>query len=171
MRIRETYFTKSMALMLLLAISFSSTTSAQSNSDACHIYLVDVKAAQKAYESLDPNANQAAQAKALSSGVKILGEFTTIVGEEELTTKTYPFPNSKLVVTASVYYTDESMPVSSMMLAIVVSDKPFKSALRESNNAVAEVSYDDHPKIARVRKYLDVDGRSYLIGLQCNSKK
>ena len=159
-----------LGLVALLLISFSGPATAQSGTDACHVYLVDVKAAEKAYQSLSPNATAADQAKALSSVMKILGEFSTKVGEEELTTRSYPFPDSKLVVTASVFYTDESMPADSVTLAIVVSDKALKDALQAPNNAVAEVNYTDSTKIVRVRKYLDVNGRLYLIGLQCNSK-
>lgn len=160
-----------LSLIALMITLSSGAALAQSKADACHVYVVDLKAAEKAYASLSPNASPEAQAKALSSVMKILGEFQTVVGEEELTTKSYPFPESKLVITASVFYTDESMPAESMMLGLVVSDKALKDALSAPNNAVAEVNYDQHTKIVRVRKYLDVMGRSYLIGLQCNIKK
>jgi hypothetical protein len=162
---------KAFSLVAVMIAVLSSAVLAQSKGDACHVYLVDVKAAEKAYASLSPTASEEAQAKALSSVMKILGEFTTVVGEEELTTKSYPFPESKLVVTASVFYTDESMPGDSMTLGIVVSDKALKDALSASNNAVAEVNYDGNTKIVRVRRYMDVNGRSFLIGLQCNLKK
>lgn len=155
---------------LLLMALISSAAIAQTGGDACHVYVVDVKAAEKAYASLGASASQEAQAKALSSVMKILGEFSTVIGEEELTTKTYPFPDSKLIITASVFYTDESMPADSMMLGLAVSDKALKDALSAPNNAVAEVNYDQNTRIVRVRKYLDVNGRSYLIGLQCNMK-
>jgi hypothetical protein len=151
-----------LCLIAPLLISFSGFAAGQSGADACHVYLVDVKGAEKAYQSLSPNATAADQTKALSSVMKILGEFSTKVGEEELTTKSYPFPDSKLVITASVFYTDESMPADSVILAIAVSDKAMKDALQAPNNAVAEVNYADSTKIVRVRKY--------LIGLQCNSK-
>lgn len=156
---------------LLLIALISSAAIAQSNGDACHVYVVDLKAAEKAYASLSPNATQEAQSKALSSVMKILGEFSTVIGEEELTTKSYPFPESKLIITASVFYTDESMPAESMMLGLAVSDKALKDALSAPNNAVAEVNYDGNTKIVRVRKYMDVNNRSYLVGLQCNHKK
>ncbi|MDT4966174.1 MAG: hypothetical protein QOJ64_911 [Acidobacteriota bacterium] len=157
-------------LIALLLTSFSGFAIGQGGTDACHVYLVDVKGAEKAYQSLSPNATAADQAKALSSVMKILGEFPAKVGEEELTTKSYPFPDSKLVITASVFYTDESMPADSITLAIAVADKALKDALQASNNAVAEVNYSDSTKIVRVRKYLEVNGRTYLIGLQCNNK-
>ena len=153
-----------------MLILISASAAAQGNTDACHVYWVDVKAAQQAFDKLGTNASQQAQSRALSSVMKILGEFTAKVGEEELTTKSFPFPESKQVITASVYYTDESMPATSVMLAIVISDKAQESALSSANNAVAEVNYDENTKAVRVRKYVEMNGRFFLVGLQCNRK-
>jgi hypothetical protein len=161
---------KKLGLIAVMIVVLSGAALAQSNGDSCHVYFVDVSAAEKAYKSLPPDATQEAQAKALSSVMKILGEFTTVVGEEELTTRSYPFPDSKLTITASVFYTDESMPAESMMLGLVVSDKALKDALSAPNNAVAEVNYNENTKIFRVRKYVEVNGHNYLVGLQCNHK-
>jgi len=161
---------RKLILIAVMITVLSNAALAQSNTDSCHVYFVDVSAAEKAYKSLPSDATQEAQAKALSSVMKILGEFRAVVGEEELTTKSYPFPDSKLMITASVFYTDESMPAESMMLGVVVSDKALKDALSAPNNAVAEINYNENTKIFRVRKYVEVNGRSYLIGLQCNHK-
>jgi hypothetical protein len=161
---------RKLILVAMVIAVLSGAALAQSNSDACHVYFVDVSAAEKAYKSLPANATQEAQAKALASVMKILGEFQAVVGEEELTTKSYPFPDSKLLITASVFYTDESMPAESMMLGLVVSDKALKDALSAPNNAVAEVNYNESTKIFRVRKYLELNGHNYLVGLQCNHK-
>ena len=163
-------FIRRFSFALLMIALVSGAALAQNSADACHVYFVDVSAAEKAYKSLPANATQEAQAKALSSVMKILGEFQTIVGEEELTTKTYPFPDSKLVITASVFYTDESMPAASMMLGLVVSDRALKDALSAPDNAVAEVNYNENTKIFRVRKYVELNGHNYLVGLQCNHK-
>ena len=163
-------FIRRFSFALLMIALVSGAALAQSRADACHVYFVDVSAAEKAYKSLPANATQEAQAKALSSVMKILGEFQAVVGEEELTTKTYPFPDSKLVITASVFYTDESMPAESMMLGLVVSDRALKDALSAPNNAVAEVNYNENTKIFRVRKYVELNGHNYLVGLQCNHK-
>src|SRR3954467_9129879 len=110
------YFIKRLGLVIMMAALTSVAAIAQRATDACHVYVVDVKAAQKAYESLGSNSSQEVQAKALSSVMKILGEFPAVVGEEELTTKSFLFPESKLVVTASVFYTDEPMPADSITL-------------------------------------------------------
>jgi hypothetical protein len=161
---------KRIIVVAALFLSASVAAVAQNNSDSCHIYLVDVKAAEQAYKSLPPNASPEVQARALASVMKILGVFPTKVAEEELTTKTFPFPDSKLVITASVFYTDESMPADSITLGLVVSDKAEKNAISAPNNAVSEVNYDGNTKIVRVRKYVDVNGRNFLVGLQCDSK-
>jgi hypothetical protein len=161
---------KGLGLAIMMGALTSITAIAQSATDACHVYVVDVKAAQKAYESLGSNSSQEAQAKALASVMKILGEFPAIVGEEELTTKSFLFPESKLVVTASVFYTDESMPADSITLGLVVSDKAVKDAIGAPNNAAAEANYTEQTKIVRVKKYVEVNGRSFLVGLQCDHR-
>jgi hypothetical protein len=161
---------KKIGFVIWLALLISRTSFAQGSTDACHVYWVDVKAAQQAFESLGKNATRQAQARALSSVMRILGEFTAKVGEEELTTRSFPFPDSKQVITASVFYTDESMPHESVMLAVVISDKAQESALSAPNNAVAEVNYDQNTKAVRVRKYVEMQGRFFLVGLQCNRK-
>jgi hypothetical protein len=162
---------KRFSIVAFILLSISSAAFAQNSSDSCHVYLADTKAAQKAYETLTPNSSQEAVAKALASAMKILGVFPTVVGEERLTTKSFPFPDSKLVITASVFYTDESMAADSITLGIVISNKEEKNAIAAPNNAVSEVNYDGNTKIVRVRKYADVNGRNFLVGLQCDIKK
>ncbi|MCA1566207.1 MAG: hypothetical protein LC803_11330 [Acidobacteria bacterium] len=153
--------------MLLL----SNVAVAQSQSDACHVYVVDVAKARKAFENFRETGNAQADAKAMSVGQTLFPEFRTVIGEEELTTKTYPFPGSNLVITASVFYTDESMPAESMLLGIVVSNKAQANAISAEENAVAEVVYDEHTDIVRAKKYMNVRGRSYLVGVECRCKE
>jgi hypothetical protein len=83
----------------------------------------------------------------------------------------YSFPGTKLIVTATVYYTDESMASKkaqdSMELGIVVGPKAEQEALSAMNNAVAEVTYDAATDKVRIKKFLIVEGRTYLVGLEC----
>jgi hypothetical protein len=106
-----------------------------------------------------------------SSGSSEFEPFPTKVGEEELTTKSCPFPGLKKFITASVFYTDESMASTnngdSMLLAVVVADKAYPNAISASDNAVAEVSYNDNSDAARVKRNVLVNGRKYLVGLEC----
>ena len=103
----------------------------------------------------------------MEAGTTIVGTFSTKVGEEELTTKTYRLPGSRLIVTASVFYTDESMPRDSILLGLAISDKAEADAIGALNNAVAEAAYDDHFAAVRVKKLAIVNGRRWLVGLEC----
>ena len=152
----------------------------QSEGDKCHVYVVDVKAAQQFNEKTDLDAfmkksklEQEAIMNAAGMG-KMFDEFQTKVGEEELTTKTYPFPKGKHVITASVFYTDESMGSTdhqdSMIIGISVAAKASDNALSAPDAAIAEVSYDEHTDAVRVKKNVVLDGRLYLVGLECRCR-
>jgi hypothetical protein len=154
-------------LAFIFILCLSNAAVAQS-SDQCHVYVVDVAVARKAFENFRPTGDEKVDARAMQAGTTILGMFSSTIGEEVLTTRTYPFPGSKLIVTASVYYTDEMMPGESMLLGIVVSEKAQESALYSGNNAVAEVAYDEQTRTVRAKKMIEVNGRSYLVGLQCD---
>jgi hypothetical protein len=143
---------------------------AQGHSDVCHVYVVDVEKARKAQEISDEKALE----KALAEAETVFPEFSTVVGEEELTTKTYTFPGGGLFIKAQVFYTDESMAsadsANSMLLSIIVSPKPQKSELLSVDNALAEVTYNNSTDTVRVKKYIKVRRRSYLVGLECHAK-
>jgi hypothetical protein len=167
-------------ITLTCLLLFGSLASAQSNSDTCHVYVVDVKATQEFSEKTDMDAlmqkskkEQEAIAKAAGLG-KTFDEFLTKVGEEELTTKTYAFPNGNGVITASVYYTDESMASTgfsdSMLLAISVAAKASDSALVAPDAAITEVSYNENTDAVRVKKKMILNGREYVVGLECRCK-
>ncbi|HEY0386417.1 MAG TPA: hypothetical protein VGC64_10415, partial [Pyrinomonadaceae bacterium] len=161
-------------LFFLLAamLLFARMVSAQSSNDACHVYLIDYEAAQKASAAYEQATTDKQRAQASDNGwIKILGEFPAQVGEEQLTTKTFALPGSKSVITASVFYTDEMMPSittsDSMLLGIVVADKPQDNAIFAPHNAVAEVSYNQFTDTVRVKTNIKIGGRTVLVGLQC----
>jgi len=167
-------------LMFLLLVS-AGPSFAQSNADTCHVYVIDVEATQRFREKTDLDAfmakskqEQEAILKASGAG-KTFDEFTPKVGEEELTTRTYPFPKGKHVITASVFYTDESMRSTaggdSILLAISVEDKAAADALSAPAAAIAETTYDDNTDTVRVKKNITLDGRFYVVGLECRCKK
>jgi hypothetical protein len=165
---------KILILANLLILSLSSIAVAQNQGDRCHVYVVDVEKARKAFDNFRETGDAAADAKALSVGQTVFPEFRTVIGEEKLTTKSYPFPESKLIITASVFYTDESMASSegadSMLLGIIVSPKAEKDALSLENNSAAEITFNDRDTV-RVKKYEKVNGRLYLIGIECRCKE
>src|SRR6266576_3405128 len=120
------------ALVILMILTVAT---AQTRVDRCHVFVVDVKKSGKAINSFRETGN--AGAKAISIGQKMFPEFRPVIGEEELTTKTYRFPGSNLIITASVFYTDESMASSqtnnSLTLGITVSRKAAADATSGEN--------------------------------------
>jgi hypothetical protein len=144
---------------------------AQGTPDACHVYLIDQKVAERALDKIIESKNKEEQVALLSAGVTILGKFSTVHGEEELTTKAFRIPKSKLFVTASVYYTDEVLPTkygASITLALSVATKPQKNAMASLNNTSMEVPDSVDLDIFRVKQNIRVNGRLYLLGLQCD---
>ena len=133
-----------------LALVLSSNNAlAQRGSDNCEMYVVDVDLKKEV----------------------MLEKFTTDIGEEVLTNKSYPLSKTGLVVTASVYYTDESMAsthgLDSMMLGVAVSKKALPNAFSTPNNAVAEVTLATLD-VVRAKMYYKVNSKTYLIGVQCS---
>jgi len=147
------------------------------NTDKCHVYVVDTALSLKFQAELE-NAKEADYPKieAKYKDVETTFPFEATVAEEEQTTKHFPFPNSKLFITASVYYTDEMMASEtgsdSITLGIFVSPKKPESAIGLENvgNAVADIAYNQLTSKVRVKHYVIVNGKEYLVGLECESK-
>ncbi|HSS21545.1 MAG TPA: hypothetical protein VLL54_15840 [Pyrinomonadaceae bacterium] len=167
-----------LALFCLFLLTAAAT--AQSNGDTCHVYVIDVKNTEQFRKTADfdefvkkSKQEQEAIMKAAAVG-KTYDEFVTDVGEEHLTTKTFPFPTGKQVITASVFYTDESMRSSnhqdSILLGISVGAKAASDALSEPDAAIAEISYDDNTDTVRVKRSMLVNSRRYVVGLECRCK-
>jgi uncharacterized membrane protein affecting hemolysin expression len=140
---------------------------------------LDLAKSSRALKTAEKAASEAAVAKALAAAQTIFPEFQPTIGEEELTTKHYSFPGSKLVITASVYYTDESMAShgesaaasrnDSMLIGIYVANRGKASAIEpQAGNAITEVTYDQHTNKIRAKQHVKVRGRMYLVGLECD---
>ena len=173
---------KRLSAALLAVLAAACVASAQSegtlrtqgDGDLCHVYVVDVLKARKANDEYRDTGDPQRDFRALAAAQVVFPEFRTVHGEEELTTKSYRFPRSRLYLTAGVFYTDESMPsaagADSMLLAVAVSRRPLKDVFGAENNAVAELT-SATADAARVKQYVRVGGRLYLLGLQCNRKE
>jgi hypothetical protein len=152
-------------IAILITLGFAATTQAQG--DVCHVYVVD-----SALASSYDNASEKEQARLAKAAQTIFPEFHPTIGEEELTTKTYRFPQSKLIITASVFYTDESLrsikSADSIMVGIVVSPKKLRDALSATNNAVAEATYTSEPITVKAKKFVRVNNRLYAVGIECH---
>jgi hypothetical protein len=98
--------------------------------------------------------------------------FKTIGGEEELTNRTFRIPSTRLIVTASVFYTDESMASNagfdSMRLGLSVSRKAQSQAFGSPNNAVAEITLNTFDT-AQVYTNTYVNGRHLLVLMECRN--
>ena len=163
----------------LLLIFLAYGAAAQTGTDKCHVYVVDLAKSTRALKAVEKAESEEAIAKALSAAQTIFPEFQPTIGEEELTTKHYPFPGSKLVITASVYYTDESMAShgegasdsrnDSMLIGIIVANRGKASAIEpQAGNAITEVTYDQYTNKIRAKQHVKVRGRMYLVGIECD---
>src|SRR3989337_426308 len=94
------------AAVILFFLTSCGVSFAQEGDD-CHVYLLDVEASRAALEEYFKTHDEK-KLKATPNLERILGAFSTEIGEERLTTRHFPIPRSKLIVTASVFYTDES---------------------------------------------------------------
>jgi len=158
----------------------ASAAFAQSGTDTCHVYVVDVRATERFREKTDFDAfvqksKPEQEAIVTAAGVgKTYEDFATTVGEEELTTKTYAFPKRKQVITASVFYTDESLSSTrrrdSMLIGLSVAAKATEDAISAPDAVVAEISYDENTDVVRIKKNIVLDGRPYVVGMECRCK-
>jgi len=101
---------------------------------------------------------------------KELGAFDTDIYEEELTTKSFRLPNTKLYVVASVWYTDESMAgedsQDSVSLQLTISPAPRRDILSGLRFAGAEVLSKNF-EVARVTTMYKSRGRNFYIVMEC----
>jgi len=157
----------SSSVIVAIFIGLSLAATARAQRDVCHVYVVDTALARQ-YE----DASEKERERLAKMAQTIFPEFRPTIGEEELTTKTYRFPRSKLIITASVFYTDESLPsvksADSILVGIVVSSKKQREALSADNNAVAEATYTSEPITVRAKTFVRVSNRSYAVGIECH---
>jgi hypothetical protein len=157
-------------LAILIVLVLAETTQAQAQDDVCHVYVVDSALADRYRE-----ASEKEQVRLAKLAETVFPEFHPKIGEEELTTKTYRFPRSKLIITASVFYTDESLrsvkSADSINVAVVVSSRRRQEALSADNNAVAEATYTGEPLTIRARKFVLVNKRWYVVGIECHCRE
>ena len=165
------------ASLLLILLVYG--VAAQTEVDKCHVYLVDLAKSRHALRTGTLAESDTALTSALSEAETIFPEFQPKIGEEELTTRHYSFPGNKLVITASVYYTDESMAShgegttgsrnDSILIGIAVANRGKASAIEpQAGNAITEVTYDQYTNKIRAKQHVNVGGRMYLVGIECD---
>ena len=155
--------TRTFILAALLLIFCVSDVLAQGirYSDRCTVGVVDVTGIRTPNLESDSPPNLKA---------KELGAFDTVIYEEELTTKSFRLPETKLYVVASVWYTDESMAgensQDSVSLQLTISPKPKRDILSGLHFAEAEVLSKNFD-VARVTTIYKTRRRSFYIVMEC----
>jgi len=141
---------KAFVLKCLLVICASTTFAQSSNSDSCAVRAVDLQNKKAA----------------------LLGSFSTIVGEEELTTKAFKLPRTSLYIVAGVFYTDESMAsekgLDSVMLELALSKGKQRDVLRSLSWAAAEMPLSTFD-VGRVSMLIKINGRAQLVVMECKN--
>ncbi len=126
------------------------------NSDRCEVI------------SLDVTGKKPAQCEHLQG--KQLGTFDTVIAEEQLTTKMYRLPKTKLFVVASVLYTDESMAskkgADSISLQLSVSTKRKRDILKNLVYSDAEVPLNGFD-VGRVTAMIKTGRRTFMLMMEC----
>jgi hypothetical protein len=139
---------KSIYFVILLFLCVSPTFAKSGNSDRCEVASVDIKT-KKSTE---------------------LGTFTTVIAEEELTTRAFRLPRTNLFIVASVFYTDESMAsekgADSVSLELALSRSLRRNVLRSLSWAEAEMPLNGFD-VGRVTMLVKVNGRSQLVLMEC----
>lgn len=145
------------AIYLFVLLLFAGHCAAQTAvSDRCAVYVAGV------------TGKKAADAK--FSNPTELGTFDTKAAEEELTTRTYRLPNTKLFVIASVWYTDESLAstkgADSVSLQLMIARRPARDVLRSLVYADAEVPVVGFD-VARVTTFVKTGKRTQVLIMEC----
>ena len=99
-----------------------------------------------------------------------LGVFDTTIAEEELTTRSYPLPETKLFVVASVWYTDESMAskrgADSISMQLFVSTKPKRELQNSLVYSEAEMPLNAYD-VGRVTAMAKTGRRTFILIMEC----
>ncbi len=135
---------------LMVLVSAGPAFAHSANSDRCAVALADVRIGKSTSTQL--------------------GTFTTVVAEEELTTRAFRLPGTKLYVVASVFYTDESMVsergADSVSLELLLSKGPKRDVLRSLRWAEAEMPLHGF-YAGRVSMIVRVNGRPMMVLMEC----
>ena len=139
---------KTTCLVCLIVFSATTALAQASNSDRCEVALA----------ATNPKDNV------------MLGKFTTIIGEEELTRKAFRLPGTRLFIVASVFYTDESMASEkgsdSVMLELALSTGQKRDVLHSLSWAEAEMQLHDF-EVGRVEMLIKSGGSPRLVVMEC----
>jgi hypothetical protein len=141
---------KTLCLACLLLLCASATRAQSSNYDRCIVTIADLQT-KKSTE---------------------LGSFSTVIAEEELTTKAFRLPRTSLFIVASVFYTDESMASTkgqnSVSLELSLSRGKQRNVLRSLSWAEAEMPLNVLD-VGRVTMLIRVNGHPQFVQMECRN--
>jgi hypothetical protein len=152
------------SFLVAICVLMTSTAWAQESSKhECHVFVADFAntlAALKENQAPPPGADTT------------LGRFQPALDLNKPTTQWYSWPGRDLVISATVLYTQRSLPLSkyAMTLAIAVAKGPVPNALADNGAAVAAVSLEPDTFIVSVRQRLLLGGKPWVVGLQCQTR-
>src|SRR5215210_451572 len=139
---------KSLCSIFLLLFCAPSRFAQSGNSDRCEVAIVDI------------NTKKSTE----------LGTFSTVIAEEELTTRAFRLPRTNLFIVASVFYTDESMAsekgADSVSLELALSRSRKRNVLRSLSWAEAEMPLNGFD-VGRVTMMIKANGRPQLVVMEC----
>lgn len=152
-------FTRWLVVLLIGILWPSIAMSRSSSSDHCEVQLLDITGRKiQNIENLQ---------------AKPLGNFDTVIAEEQLTTRVFRLPKTSLFLIASVWYTDESMASDkgqdSTSLELMVSRKSnrdFSTALNFSESEMPTNGFD----AGRVSTLVKSMGRTLYVIMECRRK-
>lgn len=137
------------SFIVAFVFAVSSSVLAQSgNSDRCEVAIANLKTRKSV----------------------MLGEFKTVIAEEELTTKAFRLPQSNLFIVASVFYTDESLAsergADSISLELILSSSRKRNVLHSRGRAEAEIPLNGFD-VGRVTMMIKVRGHPEFVVMEC----
>ena len=144
-----------LSLCLLLSAA-AGVALAQAGSDHCEVAAVEMTGSKPANLKF--------------SEAKKLGEFDSVMAEEELTTRIYRLPGTRLFIIASTWYTDESLAsekgADSVSLELSVSAYRKRDIPRSLVFADAETPVNGFD-VGRVMTMVKTGGRTQMIIMEC----
>ncbi|HBY58850.1 MAG TPA: hypothetical protein DEH78_03450 [Solibacterales bacterium] len=138
----------------------------------CHVYAVNLNEAERAIRTFlqNPNAKPEDLKAQAAKSERTLGAFKAPIAEELTTTKSFPFPGTKLTVTATFFYTDETMAFAeSLWLGLYTGRRAVANALTEPGASIVEVNFDIYTYKVLAKQRMVLDGEPWVIGLQCQT--
>jgi hypothetical protein len=158
------------SLINILSVMALAATSFAEKTHQCKVQASDLAAERRIMERVlsEPNIKPEEVMSQLMLSRYELGKFDASVGEEILTAKSYPLPNSDLKVSVAIFYTDERIPsADSVSLALLIGPKAEENPLEAIGASVMETNLENDTFILQVRQDIKLKGVTWRVSMQC----